>query len=604
MKKYIVEFFSYAGCTLHQGGNVLSVELTSELAQYFGKSILRLVFQPEHLEEQTELVTHGSYITNRIYDLLKYSGEKASVVLPKTQTTTGSGPNVEDDFLLSGVNCKIIKRRSREIRKTETCIIFRVTYYSDEKIEELVTARIDFEGSLQITPEFPYTPDMLKDAISSRFPFTQKLAKEVYDTCLKQVSLYAEQQALAHQGKLAKHFHENAMRLEAYYQQMIEEIPAIQENREVYVRQLQDEYAIKTSDELKKCQIQVSITPISFCTITVPFRRFRYIFQSDEVKGEGRKVKDRVKGERQRVKKKKARSFDLSSLTFHQSHEVTVDVYYNLFSGELLYPRCESCGHEMKRIGICEIKAHPVCHNCLVECHECGRQVCRDCGVDVCFECGEWVCQQCSKPCHICGERYCARHLLGCQICREHFCTQCSEFCEICGKPVGKIHLTACEISYKLACPACIAVCSCCHKHVSQPLISFCAFCGQQTCAECTFRCEVCGAKFCVHHVLECEITKKMVCPRHSGTCKSCSRSVSIEHLRKCDVCGKTICTLCSTQCHDCGNFFCEEHAGEMFPCPECGKLYCALCYSGQGLCKSCKLNLTTKSRSHDELLN
>jgi hypothetical protein len=569
MKEYTIDFFTHFGCTLYQDGNVLSVDLTPELTQYFGKPTLRLAFQPEHVDEQTELVTHGSYMTNRIYDLLKNSGEKVSFTLPKTQAALDN----KQQALLSGVNCRIIKQRSREIRQTESYIIFRVTYYSDEKIEEIVTAGIDFEGNLHITPEFPYTPDMLKDAVSTRFPFTRKQAKEVYDKCIRQVSLYAEQQALVHQGKLAKHFHENVMRLDAYYQQMIEEIPAVQENREVYVRQLQDEYEIKTSDELKKCQIQVSIIPISFCTVTAPFRRYRYTFQTNTVKDEGRKAK----GKRQ------------TALYSPHYKMVTVDVYHNLFSEELVYPRCESCGHKMKHIGICEIKSHPVCHNCLVQCHECGKHVCRDCGVDVCFECGEWVCEQCSKQCHLCGERYCAQHLLGCQICREHFCTQCSEICEVCGKPVGKIHLTACEISYKLACPACLAVCSCCHKHVCQSLISFCAFCGQEACAECTFQCEVCGEVFCVHHVSECEISKKMVCPRHSGSCKSCSRHVSTEHLHKCDVCGKTICTLCSTQCHDCGNFFCKEHAAEMLPCPECGKMYCALCYPGQGVCGTCK---------------
>ena len=83
MKDYTTDFFTYFGCALQQDGKVLSVHLTPELAQYFGKSTLRLVFQPEHLEKQTELVTHGSYLANRISDLLKSSGAKVSVTLPK-----------------------------------------------------------------------------------------------------------------------------------------------------------------------------------------------------------------------------------------------------------------------------------------------------------------------------------------------------------------------------------------------------------------------------------------------------------------------------------------------------------------------------------------
>ena len=571
MKEYIRDVFTSFGCTLRQEDNVLAVDLTPELKQRFGKPTLRLVFHPEHAEKQTELVTHGSYITSRLYEELKYLGEKVSVLLPKCEEIIEHVPP-------AGVNCQIIRQRSRAIRNTESYIVFRITYYSDEKREEIVIISIDFKGNVEVHTGFPYTQTVLKDALPYRFPFTQKHAKILYDKCLREVSQYAEQQAVIHQETLARHFHENITRLEAYYRQMIEEIPAVEKDHDMYVRQLQEEYEIKTHDELAKCQVQVTITPISFCTITIPFCRYQYTFQTDRITGNGQKVK----GER-------PSSSQRSAFSVQPPSEVTVEVYHNLFAGKEVLPRCDACDHDMKQIGICEVKSHPVCHNCLVQCHECGKYVCRDCGVDVCFECGEWVCHACSKRCHICGERYCTRHLLGCLVCREHFCRQCSELCEICGKPVGKIHLTACEISYKLACPACTMVCSCCRKHVNQTLISYCAFCGQQACVECMFRCAVCGEAFCVHHVTECELTHQMTCPRHSGKCDQCGRRVSTAHLNTCDVCGITVCTKCSTQCHHCGIFFCEKHAEEMLSCPECGEMYCVLCYSGQGLCEECR---------------
>jgi hypothetical protein len=579
MKKYTAEFFSHFKCLVQQEGQILRVELTPELAQHFGKSTLRLVFDPEHVADQTELVTYGSYISNRMYELVKHSGEKVSATLPKKQETDSSKRKTEEgkppaaSYLVpTGIvpyRCEIKKYYSREIRRTEVYVTFRVTYYSSEKIEEIVIIGIDFEGNLHVNTEFPYPPEVLKDGVSSRFPFTRKQAKEIYDKCLNQVNLYAEQQALGYQEKLTEHFHESITRLEAYYHQMIDEVPVLEKNREAAIRQLQDEYEIKTSDELKKCRIQISIAPISFCTFTIPFRRYRYTLQINGAKGKRQKAKDRGQA-----------PFSLSPLAFRPARQATVNIYHNLFSGEMVYPRCESCGNEMKQVGVCEGGSHPVCHNCLVECHVCGTHICRECGIEVCFECGEWVCHQCSQQCHICGERYCTQHLLGCQICREHFCTQCAEPCEVCGKLVEKIHLTACEISYKLVCPGCIGVCSCCRKHVCQSYLSFCAFCGQQACAECTFRCEVCGETFCVHHISECEVTKHTVCPHHSSTCESCSRHVSIKYLNKCDVCGKKICTLCSTRCSHCHTIFCREDAGEMITCPECGKMYCALCYS------------------------
>lgn len=545
MKEYITNFFTAFGCSLREQEHVLTVELTPELTQHFGKPSLRLVFHTNHLKKQTELVTHGSYITGRIYDIIQHIGGKVSVLLPKIQESPGS-------LLLNGINCLLTKQRSREVRRTNVYHLFRVTYYSDEKVEEIITTRRDFTGKLSIHTGFPYTPTLLQEAAPYRFPFTQKQAKTIYDKCLHQVHLYAERQAGTYQEKLAKHFHENLTRLEAYYHQMIEEVPALEKNRQASIRQLQDEYEIKVSDELKKCQIQVTITPISFCAITIPFRRYTYTFRRNE-------------------------------------GEVQIEVYVNLYSGEKILPHCESCGHDMAQIGICDVHGHPVCRNCLVTCHECGKSVCRDCGIEICFECGEWVCDACSKRCHLCGERHCGTHLLGCTICREHFCQQCSDLCEHCGKPVGKIHLTACEINYTLICPACTAICSCCQKNVNHSLINSCTFCGQQACTECTFRCYVCGEEFCVHHVSECEITKQMVCLRHSGTCQQCGRHVSTTCLNTCDVCGQTICTHCSTQCHGCGIFFCREHAKEMAHCPECKEIYCVLCYPGQGLCEACQ---------------
>jgi hypothetical protein len=576
MKEFTIKFFACFGCSLQDEGDILAINLTPELAEYFGKQTLQLVFQPEHVSEQTELITPGSYLSHRMYDLVKQSGRRVSIILPNKQQAVGSTQQATSDSLpiathslLAGINCAITKQRVKEIRKTEAYLIFRMTYHSDEKVEEIITVGVDFEGKLSIRTEFPYSPDTLKDVAPGRFPFTKKQAKAIYDQCLTQVSLYAEQRAATYQAQAAEHFHANITRLEAFYHQMIEEVPILEKNRDAAIRQLQDEYDIKAADELKKYQMQVAITPVSFCAITVPFIQHQYTL---EVKGEGQKAKRK----RQNAKGEEATTFRPSPFAFRP----IIKVYHNLFSGEWIYPRCEVCGREMKQIGICEAKSHPVCAHCLVQCHECGAYICRDCGIEVCFECGEWVCHQCSHQCHVCGERYCNRHLLGCVICREHFCTQCAEPCEVCGKLVEKTHLTACEISYKLACPGCIGVCSCCRKSVCQSLLKTCAFCGQNACSDCTFRCDVCHETFCVHHITECDITKKMVCARHSGTCERCARHVSTKRLHKCDVCGKKICTLCSTECSRCHTVFCKDDAEDMMPCPECGQIYCALCYT------------------------
>ena len=557
MKDYITNFFTYFGCMLQQDEHVLHIDLTPELAEHFGKPTLQLVFRPEYVNTRTELVAHGSYITGRIYDVIKSSGEKVAMTLPVTQCLPNSTDG-QPPFEVIPWHCTSRKQHSREVRRTEVFLTFRIAYYSNEKFEELVTVGIDVEGNLRENAGFPYTLESLQEAEFSRFPYTRQQTKVMYDRCLAHVKRGAEQQANNYQEKLAAHYHQDILRLAGYYQQMIEEIPELTINREEQVRQFQTEYEHKASEELKKCQVQVSIEPVSFCAVTIPFRRFRYkLLSSNGLK---------------RTRK-----------------ETTIDVHYNLFSGEVLYPRCESCGQPMKTAGICEVKSHPVCQDCLVQCHECGTYVCRDCGIEQCAECGEWVCHQCSEPCHVCEKRVCTKHIIGCVECQKDFCPHCATYCEECGKLLGTIHVAECEISHKKICFDCLVTCSCCGKQVSSSHASTCSFCGQQMCDECTFRCEVCGGVFCVHHVMECELSGKMVCAHHSGTCELCSKQVSTEFLKKCDVCGMTVCTECALQCHECHVYFCKEHEEEVTTCPECGKTYCHLCYSGQGVCTECQ---------------
>lgn len=563
MKAYITDVFTYLGCDVRHDDAVLEVQLTPELAECFRKPRLRLVFQAEHVGCDTELVTHGSYVAGRLYDLLKERGQYLSVLLPRIDQPVA-------EVHLKGNNCVLVRERTQDVRKTEVSVIFRVTYYSDEKREEIVTASVDLDGHVSLSSGFPYTSALLQQAEPYPHPFSRKQARAVYDHCLANVQAHAEQQAAQYQEALARHFHDNITRLEAYYQQMIEELPELDPDRDLHIKHLQDEYDIKVADEHHKCQMHIAITPLSFCAISVPVRRIRTTF----AKLKGAKQAQEVTGNRRKRKEERT--------------TVTVEAYQNLFSGDTRLPRCDSCGQEMARVGICEVGAHAVCEACLVECHECGTAVCKACGAAICFECGEWVCPTCSQGCHLCGERFCSRHLLGCLVCREHYCQQCAVMCESCGRPVAHNHVTVCEISGQRNCPACTSACSCCRKQVSQSLIHTCAYCGQQACAECTFRCEVCGQEFCVHHVSKCDVTGALVCPNHLGTCAHCGKHVSTAALHICDACRKSVCPDCSKHCHQCGTYFCEKHADELLTCPECGRRYCVLCYSGQGPCTQC----------------
>ncbi len=557
MKAYITQVFTYFGCGIQQEKNILIVTLTPEFARYFGKPELRLVFHPDHLEEHTEFVTYGSYLVNRLYDLLKRCGQKVAITLPaRDERTRDNAVDVEESLL--PYRCSLKSRRVRAVLRTETFLTFRLTYHSTEKCEELLTTGTDVEGNLREHTEFPYSREVLQESENSRFPLTNKEARAIYETCLHHVHHHAETRAKRYQETLAEHYHHDIARLEGYYQQQVEEIPDLAKNREQTIRQLRHEYEIKTAEELQKCHVEVMLTPVSFCAVNIPFQRRRYRLESRRRAG-------------------------------RQPHNVVIDVFQNECTGEMMYPACDSCGKAMQEVGICDAHTHPVCRDCLKQCEHCHAHVCLDCGIEPCAECGAWVCPACSTVCHLCGRRFCHEHLLGCLRCHDHFCPHCAVPCERCGAVTGVFHLSECDISHTQVCLNCLALCSCCDKNVSREHITSCAFCGQRACSDCTFTCDVCGSQFCVHHVTECDISGKMTCPRHSGVCQHCGRHISTRYLHTCDICGKKICAHCAMQCQDCGHFFCPDDADEMTPCPECGKFYCSLCYSGQGVCDVCQ---------------
>ncbi len=551
MKDYIRDVFRYFDCEVRETEKSLAVTLSPEFAQSFGKKALQLVFRPEDMRGDTELVTYGSYLNNTLYDLLKSSGKKVALRLPKRVSTEGAEQEIRP------WQCKVLKRSSREIHSTEVFLTFRIAYYSNEKQEELITIGCDVHGKLMGQVEFPYPASLLGETKIIRFPYTKKQSKAIYERCLEFIEKHARQQAFEHQQELAARYHQDVMRLEGFYRQMIEEIPEPARDREAQAQQLQQEYEQKATEELRKCHIQVSVEPISFCAVSIPFSRSRYVLSSDCGKTE-------------------------------RTH-VTVDSFYNLFSGSSLYPVCASCKRDMRELGICKNCGQAVCRDCLHECHGCGALVCSECGNKTCAECGEWSCPTCSEECHLCGGRFCAKHLLGCRECRRHVCPNCREECAECHGIVGNIHIRVCDLSHAHVCLNCTVTCPCCDKHVAQSQAHSCGFCGRQMCEECSFRCEVCDELFCVHHVTECEISGSMTCPQHSAVCTHCSRRISAAHTHPCDVCRKKACDECSATCQSCGISFCKEHADEMSTCPECGKLYCALCYSGQGLCSSCR---------------
>ena len=82
MKDYLTACFRHFGCDVQAAEQGLTVTLTPELAAHFGKPALRLVFAAEAQSPQVELAAPGSYVTTRLYELLRQRGARLALQLP------------------------------------------------------------------------------------------------------------------------------------------------------------------------------------------------------------------------------------------------------------------------------------------------------------------------------------------------------------------------------------------------------------------------------------------------------------------------------------------------------------------------------------------
>ena len=127
MKEFLIAFFEYAGCAAREEGHGLTVDLTPDVARHFGKSRLRLVFDPAHLTADAELATSGSYLTNRLHELIGNFGQKAAVTLPKRRAVLDGD---DGRIRLCASSGRLARRSVREILRSEAYLTFRVTYFS------------------------------------------------------------------------------------------------------------------------------------------------------------------------------------------------------------------------------------------------------------------------------------------------------------------------------------------------------------------------------------------------------------------------------------------------------------------------------------------
>ena len=175
---------------------------------------------------------------------------------------------------------------------------------------------------------------------------------------------------------------------------------------------------------------------------------------------------------------------------------------------------------------------------------------CRACGCvlsDACVcSCGHLTCPSCTRLCTDCGKSICVSCVTtSCQICGKTLCEDCAHTCMVCGKVVCAAHTAKCKTCGQLICKG--------DEHTG-----------------CENTCAICGGSFCL---------------AHSQKCASCGSVVCTDDIRTCTKCGVKACTVDIQDCPACGTAVCREHGVECFLC---GQVMCGGCIDKSGYCGTC----------------
>ena len=582
LKKFTTQFFTYFGSTFSVKGEQIEIELSSELADYFGKPMLTLVFHPHHLTEDADLVTHGSFMLGKICDYLLGHGQAMYAELPRK---TKAQKKIPPEFNI--VNTVISRASIRSEAKYCYVFNFKIDYISDEKIGELYSMGLDWKGNPWAPPEFK-----ISNVSATQIPSAD--IHEAYDVAVKHVEDHVKKQSVDIEKDILQRLFKQINRLDVFYSEQIEDLRSRRSNRGVseiqdQIDHLQEEFKLKVAEETDNHRLRVKINIVSYQVWKVPFQKHIIMVNPNIPKDS------------------------------ESAEEIEIVLMRDLFTGKLEATQCDVCDVESTKLLLCH-NQHLTCEQHTHECMECGKWECEKCGISKCATCGIYVCTQCGKKCQSCNNRLCNTHQLHCHIDGEGTCKSCSAICKNCQQITCHQHLENCAICRAQTCPDCIRECSFCYAHACNEHISKCDTCGQYFCANCIRASSISGKLFCRTHSVTCSTcgksfsqkewqasgTKcsieneylcascekicdacgKPVCPEHSYSCKECHKTFCLKDAVVCHVCQTVLCTAHHAVCPDCDKIVCADH---LQACSICSETFCKSCLDNKGRCTCCK---------------
>ncbi len=500
MKDFIQRFFETRNCKVKEEKNILHVELTPELETEFRSEKLRLAFSSKTLTENSELVTHGSYIPTKILSILSEEGQKVVGKLPSGNTLTKK--TFQES--LSTKNSKIEKLTRTTKLNYELIFNFKATFVSDEKFDELYSVKL-FEDQAEVSKiEFVSNKEVEELAHRDSGVISEAEIETKLHFATERLQNFLQKRTAEIEKEVLKRLYENLKRLKSYYGEQISafkksSVPDSDEKAEFIEIELEK----KKIEEVRNHSLKVELQLISFQLLERKVYNFDFNLKSSNV-------------------------------------EKNITASFDTFSGKLNYPKCEGCGTETAEIELCNSE-HLLCPNCHLVCEKCGEEACKSCGIETCSVSNEVLCQNCQKICDSCGQATCETHSHFSQTDNELICENCLIVCKNCEAKVSIDHAGGCSVSNKsFFCENCLNICSKCQKQYLKNYEKECSHCGQIYCEDCSQKCFYCENNNCQSHLSNCNICAKSLCKIHTNKCSISSSILCEEHSKQCNGCSKT----------------------------------------------------------------
>ena len=608
LRQFTLAFFTCFGAEIQLQGrkknSPMSVKLSPELAEHFGKPDLELCFHQAEQEIGRDLVAYGSRIFDR---LLTYLDRHAALTLQKLPSRFASSQELL--HAIQPVNASITNLRMQEQLQLLFAFNWRITYRADDKREEIYAVLMDESGARLPTINEAVTADTIdinallaaaepvpmerneegQPLPAKLLPLTQ--LTRLAESARKYAIYHADVRCVAHEAEILPRLHKTLNRLTTYYQQQIEEVYDAHDPTGEKRQVLESDLQRKIAEEVENHRLRVKVDLISYAAIQVP------VAVAEMTLSDGKR-------------------------------EATLRVRRNRYNGVMRRPRCYVCDQETTAIAL-DRNGHLICDNCIAQCATCQDVLCERCGVAACSVCGQQNCDTCGRLCWACGERACADHINPCSVCGDDVCHACQTECACCGVRQCRSHLRVdhvlasrgqtalicatcavrcpgchqysahtdvCSASGQRFCRNCLVTCQTCGKHVGVGFyqtiadVAYCLDC-LQTCPVCQAatpeitQCQTCGANSCHACGELCAFCQQPFCAQHSQHLKKCDHVVCQTDTVKCHICQGEACPLCNAACGICENFFCADHGGV---CRRCGCTYCRECVRISGLCDTC----------------